>query len=190
LITAQIIKRMDVVVIDDSQRIRSLMAALLRDLGCHSVRPYENVHDGCQGVISQRPSLVLCDWNMAAANGGVFLDRIRCNPDETIASTPIVIVTGFGSRDILVEAMQKGATQFLVKPVVPSELLKKMAFVHNDDRPMARRRGRMIYLKAKPKPKPAPVCAKTPVVLDEYIAPVKQQAPVCRTKIDSDVWEL
>lgn len=177
---------MSVVVIDDSQRIRSLMAALLRDLGCHSVRPYEGVDQACTGIEKDRPTLVLCDWKMAAADGGVFLDRIRTHQDDYIASTPVVIVTGFGSRDILVEAMQKGATQFLVKPVVPRELLKKMAFVHNDDREMVRRHGRMIYMKAKTAPKPAP--AK--VLPSKLSATLKHQAPVTAAETDSSVWEL
>ncbi len=177
---------MSVVVIDDSQRIRSLMAALLRDLGCHSVRPYEGVDQACTGIEKERPTLVLCDWKMTAADGGVFLDRIRTHRDDHIASTPVIIVTGFGSRDILVEAMQKGATQFLVKPVVPRELLKKMAFVHNDDREMRRRNDRMVYLKAKTAPKPAPakVMPSRPVVVQ------KHQAPVSAEKADASVWEL
>ncbi|MDQ7018521.1 MAG: response regulator [Robiginitomaculum sp.] len=177
---------MSVVVIDDSQRIRSLMAALLRDLGCHSVCPYEGVEQACTGIEKERPTMVLCDWKMTAADGGVFLDRIRTHRDDHIASTPVIIVTGFGSRDILIEAMQKGATQFLVKPVVPRELLKKMAFVHNDDREMVRRKGRMIYMKAKPVPKPAPVRAmpSRPAVAQ------KHQAPVSAEQADAGVWEL
>jgi len=186
MITTQVIKRMSVVVIDDSQRIRSLMAALLRDLGCHSVRPYEGVDQACTGIEKDRPTLVLCDWKMAAADGGVFLDRIRTHRDDYIASTPVVIVTGFGSRDILVEAMQKGATQFLVKPVVPRELLKKMAFVHGDDREMVRRNGRMIYVKAKIAPKPEPAKA----VPNKTSAIQQHQAPVSAEKADANVWEL
>lgn len=186
MITSQIIQRMSVVVIDDSQRIRSLMAALLRDLGCQSVRPYEGVDQACIGIEKDRPTLVLCDWKMTAADGGVFLDRIRSHRDDYIASTPVVIVTGFGSRDILVEAMQKGATQFLVKPVVPRELLKKMAFVHTDDREMVRRKGRMIYMKAKTAPKPAP----TSIMPGKPSAVQKHQAPVSAAETDSSVWEL
>lgn len=182
MITSQVIKRMSVAVIDDSQRIRSLMAALLRDLGCQSVTPYEGVETACQGLARERPSLILCDWKMAEANGGVFLDRIRTHKDDHIASTPVVIVTGFGSRDILVEAMQKGATQFLVKPVVPVELLKKMAFVHNDDRLMVRRNGRMVYVKPKPAPKAAPNISTKPAV--------ERQTPVAAAQADSNVWEL
>ncbi|PHS24307.1 MAG: hypothetical protein COA84_09535 [Robiginitomaculum sp.] len=173
---------MSVAVIDDSQRIRSLMAALLRDLGCQSVSPYEGVEQACQGLERERPSLILCDWKMTEANGGVFLDRIRMHKDDHIATTPVVIVTGFGSRDILAEAMQKGATQFLVKPVVPIELLKKMAFVHTDDRPMVRRNGRMVYVKPKPAPKPAPTVSAKPAV--------ERQTPVTAAETDSNVWEL
>ncbi len=189
MITSQAIKRMDVVIIDDSQRIRSLMAALLRDLGCYSVRPFESVNEACVDIENARPSLVLCDWLMEGAGGSVFLDRIRCHTDEHIARTPVIIVTGHGSRDILVEAMQKGATQFLVKPVVPHELLKKMGFAHNDDREIVRRNGRMIYLKSKPVAKPKSI-VKTPVILDATKPSSQRQKPVSTAQADADVWEL
>lgn len=173
---------MSVAVIDDSQRMRSLMAALLRDLGCQSVSPFDGVEEACRGLERERPSFVLCDWKMAEANGGVFLDRIRTHDNDQIATLPVVIVTGFGSRDILAEAMQKGATQFLVKPVVPIELLKKMAFVHTDDRLMVRRNGRMIYVKPKPEPKAAPAVSAEPAI--------EPQTPVTEAETDSNVWEL
>ncbi len=177
---------MDVVVIDDSQRIRSLMAALLRDLGCQSVVPYEGVQDACRGIERNRPTMVLCDWKMAEADGGVFLDRIRAHKDDNIATTPVIIVTGFGSRDILTEAMRKGATQFLVKPVVPVELIKKMGFVYTDDRQMVRRNGRMVYIK----PKPAPKVKKVQGVRADPKDHLKRPAPVTAAQSDSDVWEL
>ncbi len=181
---------MDVVVIDDSARMRQLMAALLRDLGCYSVRPYENVDEACVAIQNKRPALVLCDWQMAAANGGVFLDRIRCHPDDRIASTPVIMVTGYGSRDILLESMKKGATQFLVKPVVPSELLKKMAFVLNDDRQMVRRNGRLVYMPPKKKAK-AKAAGKQAAQRQEHTErKVPRQAPVPPDKVQSDVWEL
>ncbi len=184
---------MDVVVIDDSKLIRSLMAGLLRDLGCYSVRPYEGVNQACLGIENQRPSMVLCDWKMAAADGSVFLDRIRSHKDDAIARMPIIIVTGFGSRDILVEAMKKGATQFLVKPVVPRELIKKIAFAHNDDREMVRNKaGRMVYLqpKAKTKPQPAAPTAPSPKVAQTVAAVSRHRAPVSQDQTDSAVWKL
>ena len=190
VISSSAIKRMDVVVIDDSARMRQLLAALLRDLGCCQVRPFEYVDEACVAIQNQRPSMVLCDWQMATANGGVFLDRIRCAPDDRIASTPVVMVTGYGSRDILLEAMKKGATQFLVKPVVPSELLKKMAFVLNDDREMVRRNGRLVYMPPKKKVKSKTAANKTAQQAEGPEKAAPRQASVSKAKTDADVWEL
>jgi len=190
VISSSAIKRMDVVVIDDSARMRQLLASLLRDLGCYSVRPFENVDEACVAIENKRPSMVLCDWQMATADGGVFLDRIRCAPDDRIASTPVVVVTGHGSRDILLESMKKGATQFLVKPVVPGELLKKMAFALNDDREMVRRNGRLVYMPPKKKVRQKAARAKNrqrPALSRNTVA---LQASVSKAKTDADVWEL
>ncbi len=186
---SEVIKGMDVIVIDDAQCIRSLLTALLRDLNCHSVLSYESVDSACREIEKKRPSLVLCDWKMAINDGSVLLDRIRCNPSDEIAQTPVIIVSGYGSRDILESAIQKGATQFLVKPIVPQELIKKMYFTQKDERNMVRKNGRMVYVNPKSMTKPK-VKTKSPRVLDTTKSPTQRQAPVSAAQTDTDTWEL
>ncbi len=78
---------------------------------------------------SGRPyDLVLMDWRMPGMNGDEVAGRIQTDP--AIAHQPkIVMVTAYGSEDIMRRAAQTGMDGFLIKPVSPSSLLDTMLSV-------------------------------------------------------------
>ena len=78
---------------------------------------------------SGRPyDLVLMDWRMPGMNGDEVAGRIQTDP--AIAHQPkIVMVTAYGSEDVMRRAAQTGMDGFLLKPVSPSSLLDTMLSV-------------------------------------------------------------
>jgi two-component system chemotaxis response regulator CheY len=70
-------------------------------------------------------SLVLLDWNMPKVDGLHFLKVIRSLPEY--AALPVVMVTSEAARYHVVEALQAGANDYLVKPINKSLFLKKIA---------------------------------------------------------------
>ena len=73
-----------------------------------------------------RPDVVLADYALPGMNGVELLRRIRA----VDARIPVVLMTGHGSETVAVEAMKAGAHDYLIKPVVLSELkllLEKLA---------------------------------------------------------------
>ncbi|MFQ5853379.1 MAG: sigma-54-dependent transcriptional regulator [Candidatus Binatia bacterium] len=74
-------------------------------------------------VISQeRPEVVLCDLRMPEMDGMELLKRIKAG----WPGLPVIMITGYATIDVAVEAMQKGASDFLAKPFPPDELLLKV----------------------------------------------------------------
>ncbi|CAM5782028.1 hybrid sensor histidine kinase/response regulator [Castellaniella caeni] len=72
--------------------------------------------------------LVLMDWRMPGMNGDEVAGRIQA--DTAIAHQPkIVMVTAYGSEDVMRRASQAGMDGFLIKPVSPSSLLDTMLSV-------------------------------------------------------------
>ncbi|WP_323028596.1 response regulator [Castellaniella defragrans] len=72
--------------------------------------------------------LVLMDWRMPGMHGDEAARRIRADP--CIAHQPkIVMVTAYGSEDVMRRANQAGMDGFLIKPVSPSSLLDTMLTV-------------------------------------------------------------
>lgn len=75
------------------------------------------------GLMSrERPDIVLCDLRMPEIDGMELLERIKTEWPEL----PVIIITGYATIDVAVEAMRKGASDFLAKPFPPDELLLKV----------------------------------------------------------------
>jgi len=106
-----------VLIIDDEEAMRDSCTQILLKSGFRA----ETAEDGAAGLKKIKdlgPDLVLVDLKMPGISGFEVLDRLK-NLDPHII--PIVI-TGYATVDSAVEAMKKGAYDFLPKPFSPEEL--------------------------------------------------------------------
>jgi DNA-binding NtrC family response regulator len=106
-----------ILVVDDDPLIRGSLYELLQGKGYD----VEIVSDGLEALerLGQRPfHVVLADWKMPQMDGMTLLEKIK--PAHQDVS--VVIVTGFGNVNSAVEAMRRGATDYLTKPIQPDEL--------------------------------------------------------------------
>lgn len=107
-----------ILVIDDEKSIRKTLREILE---------YENFKvdeagDGAEGsAMAEKESydIILCDIKMPKVDGMEALDRIlKARPD-----TPVVMISGHGTIDTAVEAVKKGAFDFIAKPLDLNRLL-------------------------------------------------------------------
>ncbi len=73
-------------------------------------------------VEQERPDLVLTDLRMPDIDGLAFLERVKLRHPEIA----VIVLTGYASVDSAVEAMKKGASDYLSKPFSPDELLLRV----------------------------------------------------------------
>ena len=71
-------------------------------------------------IAERKPDLVLLDWMLPLVSGIEVCRRIRRSPDTR--SLPVIMLSGASGTPTVVEAMKKGATDFLAKPVGHAEL--------------------------------------------------------------------
>jgi DNA-binding NtrC family response regulator len=69
-------------------------------------------------ILNEMFDLVLLDMKMPDANGLELLPTIRKHRPKL----PVVMVTGYASIDTAVEAIQRGASDYMAKPFTPDEL--------------------------------------------------------------------
>lgn len=106
-------------IIDDDAIVRQNMAAYLEDSG-YLVEEAVDGADGLQRFRASAADLVLCDLMMPGMGGLEVLENIhRLAPD-----TPVVVISGVGVMDDVVEALRLGAIDFLTKPIVDMEVLE------------------------------------------------------------------
>ncbi len=115
----QIYKNMaKILVIDDERAIRNTFKEILEYEG-YSVDISENGKDGLEKAAKAHYSLIYSDVKMPEMDGIEFLEKMS----ETGNQVPVVMISGHGNIETAVEALKKGAYDFIEKPLDINRLL-------------------------------------------------------------------
>jgi two-component system nitrogen regulation response regulator NtrX len=107
-----------ILVIDDERAIRNTLKEVL-EYEKHEVDLAEDGLKGIEMFSSNTYDIVLCDIKMAKMDGIEVLVKI----EETSTDIPVIMISGHGNIDTAVEAIKKGAYDFLEKPLDLNRLL-------------------------------------------------------------------
>ncbi|MGH7466945.1 MAG: sigma-54-dependent transcriptional regulator [Longimicrobiales bacterium] len=109
---------MNVLIIDDEPGLRQTVSLILSGEG-YQVSTASDGEEGLTRALEQQPDLILCDVKMPRLPGLDFLERYRA------ASGPamVIVMTAYGSMELAIQAMKKGAYDYLSKPFSPDQLL-------------------------------------------------------------------
>ncbi len=115
---------LDILVVDDEQDIRELVAGVLSDEG-YECRTAADSGRALELVDERRPSLVLLDvWLHGSQMDGLeLLDAIKQREPDV----PVIIFSGHGNIDTAVSAVSRGAMDFIEKPFEAGRLLHLVA---------------------------------------------------------------
>lgn len=108
-----------ILTIDDEAGIRQNLSAYLEDCGYRTLEAANGV-EGMEVFRRERPDVVLCDLRMPGMDGLEVLARIRDDSPDT----PVIVVSGVGTLGDVVEALRRGAWDYLTKPIEDMELLE------------------------------------------------------------------
>ena len=108
----------NILIIDDEQPIRTSLREILEYEG-HSV---DEAQDGVDGVIAARKkqySVIFCDIKMPKMDGLDVLDMLKSKEVDT----PVIMISGHGTVETAVQALKKGAFDFIQKPLDLNRIL-------------------------------------------------------------------
>jgi len=105
-----------VFVIEDDHQIRQLAVQALADAG-HVVRAEATGMAGLQGVIDSAPDIVILDLGLPDVDGRDVLRMIRA-----VSDVPVMIATARDDESEIIEMLDAGADEYLVKPYSGAEL--------------------------------------------------------------------
>jgi DNA-binding NtrC family response regulator len=106
-----------ILVVDDDMFFRKVITKLLTGHG-YEIVPVQSGEEALQTLQTQTFDLMISDVNMTPMDGMELLQKTR----ESHAEMGVIMLTGDDSIDIAIEAMKKGAFDFLVKPFQLDEL--------------------------------------------------------------------
>jgi DNA-binding NtrC family response regulator len=107
-----------ILTIDDEPAIRDLFGKLLEAVGYASLEASDG-QEGLEMVRTEHPDLVICDLRMPGMDGLDVLSRIH----EHDPDLPVIMVSGAGTMNDAVEALKRGAWDYMTKPISDVTLL-------------------------------------------------------------------
>ncbi|MBK9478832.1 MAG: sigma-54-dependent Fis family transcriptional regulator [Bacteroidetes bacterium] len=107
-----------ILIIDDEKPIRKALREIL-EYENHKIDEAEDGADGISKIEKGTYDLILCDVKMPKKDGMEVVEKIQSLQLET----PIVLISGHGTIETAVEAVKKGAFDFIAKPLDLNRLL-------------------------------------------------------------------
>jgi DNA-binding response OmpR family regulator len=112
-----------ILVVDDDDDIREYLVLRLQRLG-HDVLAAADGQAGLELARLRRPDLVVTDWSMPRLTGIDLCIAIRDQPD--MRDLPVLVITARSAETAAAEARAAGASDLMLKPFVPVELVRRV----------------------------------------------------------------
>ncbi len=134
---------LDVLVVDDNAHMRRLVHTILEAFDVHSIREATDGTEALSEIKIRQPDLIISDWEMKPMDGCSFLEILRKADNKPACFIPVIMLTAHGRPRLIRQAFDAGASQFLVKPLTPANLLHRVDWILADRRPFFEEDGQM-----------------------------------------------
>ena len=114
-----------VLVVDDSRIMRNIVKNSFAELKipCQFIEAANGI-EALKQLQNQKVHLIFLDWNMPELSGIDFLRSVRSMAEYK--NLPIIMVTSEASRFNVIEALDAGATDYIIKPVKEKAFMAKV----------------------------------------------------------------
>lgn len=124
-----------ILIIDDEANLRRSLALIMQKSG-YSVTTAGTAQEAFQFLQAGAYDLVFLDLKMPDVNGMELLPQIR----NLYPEMPVLILTAHATLESAMEAVRKGARDYLIKPIDPSHILTRVEEILDEQRQPRRRR--------------------------------------------------
>ena len=111
-------------VVDDSRAMRLVLKRIMNEVGFE----VSEAGDGSEALKRLKEldgvDLMLVDWNMPVMDGLEFVRAVR--EDQSYDEVPVMMVTTEDGMDKIVEALEAGANEYVMKPFTSETIIEKL----------------------------------------------------------------
>lgn len=116
--------QVNVLIVDDVNSMRIQIQELLRGFGFAEIDLASCGEEALRKASTKRYQLILSDWHMQPLNGLELLRSVRTRfPYKDLA---FIMITAESTRERVIEAIQSGVDDYLVKPLTPHQIQTKI----------------------------------------------------------------
>lgn len=117
------IVRQRILVVDDDPVISDIIKEALSGSG-FEVAVAENGQQALDMISGYAPHAIVLDRRMPVMDGNEMLRRLKANED--MKSIPVIMLTGDHEIEQVMESLELGANEYVVKPVVPGDMVIRL----------------------------------------------------------------
>lgn len=117
-------KELFILVVDDSPTMRRIIKNTLERIGHKNSVEAANGKEALEMLKLHDVNFIITDWNMPEMNGLEFVTEIRSQSDYE--DLPVLMITTRGMKDDVLQAVQAGVSNYIVKPFTPETLEEKI----------------------------------------------------------------
>ena len=118
---------MEILVVDDFSTMRKIVKNTLKQIGFTNILEADDGTTALAALKEKKVDLIISDWNMPKMTGLDLLKTIR--GQESTKDIPFVMVTAEAQKKNVLEAVQAGASDYVVKPFTANTVKEKLAKV-------------------------------------------------------------
>lgn len=121
-----LINEVNILVVDDVNAVRFQIKDLLKGMGFRQIQATGSAEEAKVLLDVESFHLVLADWHMTPTDGLDFLKWVRSNPNPKISQVPFILVTGESTKEKVIEAVQAGVDDYIVKPLTIGQVQNRV----------------------------------------------------------------
>lgn len=114
--------KLKIVVVDDSDFARSIIAKMLKNSGFNVMGEANSAEAALQVIKDKKPHVVITDIVMPEISGIELTERINQNFDNIY----VIVISSLSQEHVVLEAIGAGASDFIAKPVGQQQLTESL----------------------------------------------------------------
>jgi two-component system chemotaxis response regulator CheY len=115
---------MKILVVDDFATMRRILRNVLKQIGFTKVVEADDGTTALDVLRKDKIDLILADWNMPKMTGLDLLKTVRA--DGSLKDIPFLMVTAEAQKDSVLQAVQAGVSNYIVKPFTADAIKEKL----------------------------------------------------------------
>lgn len=118
-----------VLVVDDFATMRRILKNILKQLGFVNITEADDGTTALEELKKNNYDLIISDWNMPKMTGLDLLKQVRS--DDALKEIPFLMVTAEAQKQNVIEAVQAGVSNYVVKPFTAEAISDKLKKILN-----------------------------------------------------------
>lgn len=128
-------------ILDDNAHMRGLLRVILTSFGLRRIEEAADCNEALALVAGGDLDIAFVDFKLGGLDGIEFCKRIRSDPESPNRYLPLIMITAYSERGRVLEAINAGVDEFLVKPVRAVDVANRVNAVVERRRPFVKVSG-------------------------------------------------